>query len=179
MGAAYTFQAPIGLPGDVTRTEPASTIEPCKNQFATPVTQPGAPVLLDPTTQSVRGLVASDSGVTSIYGIVKRDFPFQTDQAAAGTFGAQTFGPGNLIAGKPVGVIKKGYVAVAVCTANGAIPGKDSPVFIWIAASTGQHIQGGFESVASGGNTIQLNQGQTYYNGNVDTNGNAELAFNL
>ena len=50
-------------------------------------------------------------------------------------------------------------------------------VYIWIAASSGAHVQGGFEADASSGNTVTLGS-KWKWGGPADANGNAELLFN-
>jgi hypothetical protein len=56
-------------------------------------------------------------------------------------------------------------------------PAKGAPVFIWVAAASGNHVVGGWEAVASGANTIQLDA-KSYFNGPPDANGITELVYN-
>jgi hypothetical protein len=50
---------------------------------------------------------------------------------------------------------------------------------VWCAASAGIHVQGGFESVATGGSTAALDVGRFSFNGPQDATGIVELAFNI
>ncbi len=52
MGAAFTFRAGAGFPGNVTRQE-NSIIEPALIDAAAPPLLYGVPVVIDPTTQGV------------------------------------------------------------------------------------------------------------------------------
>ena len=58
-------------------------------------------------------------------------------------------------------------------------PVKGGAVFVWCAATSGSHIQGGFESVASGGNTAALDTTRYQFNGPADANGNVEVCINI
>lgn len=174
---AFPFRMGAGFAGDVNRTHPAS-IEPNVNAPAgsNPATFTGQAVVYN-TVGQCRSVIAGDTALTQIAGITVRQFP--TQQATA----SQNFGEADLSTGYNTGVspanaldiLKSGYIMVPV---NGT-PIKGGIVYVWIAASTGNHVQGGFEAAATGGSTIALNEGQTYYNSGPDAYGICELAFNL
>lgn len=178
MGAAFTFRAGAGFAGAITRQE-NSIIEPVLIDASAPPLLYGVPVLIDPTTQGIRPLVAGDSALTAVYGVLVRPFP--TSQFSVSNFGNTPLGlVGVPPTSGPADVLISGYINVQVPLGQ-TVAVKNGSVFIWIAASTGAHVQGGFETVASGGNTIALSGAgsTTRYNGGQDANGILELVFNI
>lgn len=176
--AAFTFRMGAGFAGDVNRTHPAS-IEPCLIDAANPPLFYGEAVIADLTsTNGVRAPVAGDSGLASVFGVTVRPFPIQAGSGS--NFGAVALGvPGVPPASGVIDILKSGYIMVNLAGAAAALKG--SPVFVWVAASSGSHVQGGFEAAATGGSTVALDAtGDRYYfNGPADSNGIVELAFNL
>jgi hypothetical protein len=176
MGRARTCDVSIayrmaaGFPGDISRTHPA-TVEPAEMDPNNPPTAYGQAVVVDATTQGVRPLGASDGSLTDIYGITVRPFPIQTSTTSNAGIGAVT----PPVTG-PMDVIRRGCM---MATLNGStLSAKGQPVYVWIAASTGNHVQGGFEAAASTGNTIQLGM-KTTFNGPPDANGVVEIELNI
>lgn len=169
---AFAFRMGAGFPGDVNRSHPAS-IEPCMNDVQTPVTLFGQPVLCDTTDQSVRPFAAGDASdtVPAGYGISVRPYPFQ--QASASNFGEASIGAAPVPAGA-IDVLRAGYIMGKLNTGTAA---KGAPVYVWCAATSGSHIQGGLETAASSGNTVQLKNAT--FNGKADAQGNVEIAFNI
>lgn len=175
MGAAFTFRAGAGFPGEVTRQE-NSIIEPVVIDASAPPLLYGVPVVIDPTTQGIRPLVAGDSGLTAFYGILVRPFP--TSQASTTNFGNTPLGGAGVPpASGPASVLVSGYIAVQVPIGQ-TLATKNGAVFVWVAATSGAHIQGGFETVTSG-STITIPLSLARYNGGQDANGIIELAFNV
>jgi len=183
MGAAFTFRAGAGFPGAVSRQE-NSTIEPVLIDASAPPLLYGVPVIIDATTAGIRPLVAGDTAITNIYGVLVRPFP--TSQFSVSNYGNTPLGGAGIPpASGPADVLTRGYIIVQVPIGT-TVATKNSAVFVWIAATSGVHIQGGFETVASGGNTIAIagssyitGQGNTHFNGPQDANGLIELAFNI
>lgn len=177
--AAFTFRMPAGFAGAVTRTHPVG-IEPCLISVTNPVTAFGQPVVVDAadTNKGMRPLAAADQSLTTIEGITVRPFPFQ-QQTTSNLAGAVTLGT----AGTPptsgvIDILRQGYILVPV---NGS-PIKGGAVFIWTAASSGVHVQGGFEAATPGGSGMQISgvgSGKTFFNGGPDANGLVELAYNI
>ncbi len=171
--AAFTYRMGAGFPGDVNRTHPAS-IEPCLIDASAPPTAFGQPVVVDATTQGVRPLAAGDAALDAIYGVTVRPYPFQAD---AGTnYGAASFGAAAPPASGVIDVLRAGYIMMKANV--GSAPVKGGRVFIWVAATAGNHIQGQLESAASAGNTIELDE-KTYFNGTPDADGVVEVGFNI
>lgn len=181
--AAFTFRMGAGFAGDVNRSHPM-TIEPTLNDVTNPVLAYGLALLaVGAAPNSVRNLVAAtDGAITAIYGISVRPFP--TQQPTATNFGAQAFGSGTPPVQGSLDVLKGGYILVNV---NGvAHPVKGGQVYVYVAASAGSHVLGGFEAGA-GANLVSLDATATriYWNGPDDASavgagglGVAELVFN-
>lgn len=178
MGAAFTFRAGAGFPGEITRQE-NSISEPVVLNAATPPLLYGIPMVVDQTggaAGQVRPMVAGDVGLSNFYGVLVRTFP--SSQASATNFGNTPLGGAGVPPSSgPASLVISGYIAVQV-PAGSALANKNGLVFVWTAASTGAHVQGGFETAASGGNTAAIT-GTTHFNGPQDANGVIELVFNI
>lgn len=165
---AFQFRMGAGFPGDVNRTHPASIVPGLINT-TNPVAQYGFPAVIDGATSSYRGLIASDTGVTRIDGIIARPYPTQQ------MTGGMTAALGNAIppTSGVADFLEDGFI-IATCNNFAASPPqKGGAVYVWIAASTGNHVQGGFEAAASAGNTIALTNAR--WNGPTDANGVTEI----
>jgi hypothetical protein len=171
---AFTYRMNAGFAGDVNRGHPASIL-PCLADPTTPPTAFGQPVVAVAATNGVRPLAAGDGGLTDIFGITVRPYPTQSVAAAAYPYGDVILGGGAPAVKQPVDVLRAGYIFVSVV----GQPVKGGLVYIWTAASSGAHIQGGFESVAPGGSGIALPAGRFWWNSPPDNTGIAELAVVL
>jgi len=176
--AAFTFRMGAGFPGDVNRSHPM-TIEPALNDVTNPVLAYGLACLADAAApNAVRSILATDSGITAIYGVAVRPFPIQGTAATAQPFGAAGFGATQGPAAQlPIDVLKGGYIMVQLNGATAAVKG--GQVYVYVAASGGGHVQGGFEA-AAGANLIDLDAtgSRIYFNGPADATGIVELVFN-
>jgi len=171
---SFTFRMGAGFPGDVNRGHPAS-IQPCLIDANAPPTAYGQAVLVDPTTQGVRPIVAGDSAITDIWGTTCRPYPIQQSSTSANTnYGAQAYGSVAPPLAQPIDVMRAGYMIVSVVGS----PVKGGTVYIWYAASSGAHIQGGFEAANTGGSTLALSA-RYYWNSPPDSNGYAELLISF
>jgi hypothetical protein len=167
---AFKFRMTAGFVGSVNRMHPA-TIEPCLIDASAPPTAYGQPVVVDATTQGVRPLVAGDSALTAIYGITVRPFPFQQSTGGMSASFNTCVPPVTGV----IDVLRSGYILVQ---SNVTGVKKGGTVFIWVAATSGAHVQDQFEIVTSAGNTITLDA-KSSYNGTEDANKVIELAFNI
>lgn len=182
------FRMNQGWAGDITRTHPAPVL-PKQADPTNPPTLPGQGVIFDATSGKVRKLITGDgtsaassgtypfngvAGSVSLDGITVREFPIQ-QQTTSNNFGAVAIGNANLPTAFPVGIIPAGSIIVTLPTGASPLPG--GPVYIWNTASSGVHVQGGFEAAYSASNTILVANAK--WLSGVDANGNAELAFNL
>jgi len=171
---AFAFRMGAGFPGDVNRTHPTS-IEPALIDVNAPPTAYGQPVLVDATTQGVRPFAAGDQSntVPAGYGLTVRPYP--TQQSSASNFGAAAIGAATPPTNGAIDVMRAGYI-MAYLPAGGT-PVKGGLVYVWSAASSGAHVQGGIEAAYSAGNTTQLLNAT--FNGSPDSSGNVEIAFNI
>lgn len=181
---AFQFRMPAGFPGDVNRTHPADIV-PYMADTVNPPLYYGQPVVINTANNAVRALLATDTALTAVFGITVRPYPRQQQTSGANPmaapFGSVTPPPGE------ISILKSGFIMVPVYGAS-VLGGA---VFAWIAAASGNHVQGLFEIVAAGTNTIALGATSgavvsTYYNGTPDAsamiNSNinvVELAFNV
>lgn len=163
-GMAIKYRVGAGYAGTVNRTHPFS-VEPNKIDTTSPPTGYGKAVIVNTAGDAVRDMAAGDTGVTKIYGVAVRPYPTQQESGGmSAAIGAAT----PPVAGV-MDVLRYGYINVyAVGAAK-----KDGAVHLWIAASTGAHVQGTFESAASGGNTVAITNAK--FNGPPDTNGITEI----
>jgi hypothetical protein len=170
---AIQFRMQSGFAGDVNRTHPFD-IEPCLIDASAPPTAYGQAVVIDPTTQGVRPLVAGDSALTVIYGITVRPFP---QQLRTGGDAGSTLNSGTPPTSGVIDVLRRGFIMVPLPA--GQTPVKGAAVDVWFAASSGAHVQSGFEAVHTGGSSLTLAEGQTTFQGGVDSANVAEVAFNI
>lgn len=165
---AFTYRMGAGFPGDVNRTHPASILPGLMNTTS-PVLLYGNPVLVDTATNSIREVLVGDTAVTTIAGVLVRPYPTQqTTGGLSASIGAAVPPTSGV-----VDVLQDGFIMVRCNNFAAQQPTKAGAVFIWIAASTGAHVQGGFESVASAGNTIAITNAR--FNGPTDAAGVTEL----
>ena len=168
---AIRYRMQAGFPGDPNRAHPFS-IEPCLVDATNPPTQFGQAVVINRAANSVRAILAGDVALTHIWGVTVRPYPFQ--QFSATNYGAAAFGQATPPSNGSIDVLRWGYIMGLLNT--GALqPAKGDPVFIWCAATAGNHIQGGYETAASAGNTMALDPNSYEFNGPGDALGNIEI----
>lgn len=142
---SFGYRMGTGFPGDVNRTHPFSAV-PGLMDTTNPVRLYGDPVLINTAANSYRGLLTSDTAVTKIDGVLVRPYPIsQTTGGMTASFGAAV---------PPVGpsvcdVLNEGFILARCNNFAAQQPTKGGAVFIWVAASTGAHVLGGFESVTN------------------------------
>jgi hypothetical protein len=171
-GTAIQFRMGAGFPGAVNRSHPVS-IEPCLIDASAPPTLYGQAVLIDPTTQGVRPFVAGDQALIDAYGITVRPYPLQQNTV---TPALNTAVPP--IAGV-IDVLKNGYIMIGF-NKSGSAPVKNGQAYIWTAATSGAHIQGGWETAAPAGNGCLIGSpNRSYYQGGWDANDIGELVFHV
>jgi hypothetical protein len=168
---AFTFRMGAGFAGDVNRGHPCS-IQPCLIDSASPPTAYGQAVVVDSVSEGVRPIGAGDGAVVDLWGVTVRPYPIQQSTTSS-PYGEVPYGGAGVPSMQPIDVLRGGYIFVAVNILNGAV-NKGGSVFVWYTASGGGHTQGGFESAASGGNTIALSPAWSF-NSPTDSTGVAEL----
>lgn len=168
---AFAYRMGTGFPGDVNRTHPASIL-PCLVDASAAPTAFGQAVVIDTTTQGVRPVVSGDSAIDEIFGVTVRPYPFQ--QQSATNYGAASFGGGTPPQPGAIDILRAGYIMVNVV----GTPNKGGRVYIWYAASSGSHVQGGFEAANTGGSTLELNENY-FFNGPPGSDGVCELGITI
>lgn len=165
---AFVRRMPAGIPGAFSRGLGLCTVEP---QVITPSSDPTAPtsyglaVQIDADTGQVRMINNTD---TDAYGVLMRPYPTNSGNDGLGVSTPPARGV--------VDVMPRGYASVKL---NGATAAKKGgTVYVWFAASAGQHVQGGFEAGATGGSTLALPD-KWYFTGPADPNGNVEIGVNI
>ena len=191
---AFQFRMGAGFPGEVSRTHPVDILPSLIDSNAPP-TAYGQGVIIDATTSGVRPIATSgDTGVTALYGVTVRPYPFQQAQTNINYGGTENSSSGAIATIAPpvsgeIDVLVRGFIIVYVGNYAANPPVKGNQVYIWYAASSGNHTQGAFEAAATGGSTIAIGSpngngaatfGQNvYWNSGVDAYGYAELAFDI
>lgn len=161
------FRMNAGVPGDINRTHPFS-VEPALIGTVPP-TAYGIPVVTD-GAGGVRMLQATDTAVTAVWGFTVRPFPSQ--QSSGGM--TSSFGSATPPTSGVIDVLRQGYM-IGVLNDVTQTPVKGAAVFIWVAATSGVHTQGGIETAANGGNTCALDPARYAFNSGPDAQGNVEI----
>lgn len=169
---AFAYRMPVAVaPGEVNRAHPF-TIEPTAVMPTNPPLYFGQAVVVDRASQGVRPVAVADAALDDVYGFTCRPFPYQA--GSAGPYGADPLGGGTPAAAQPMDVLRSGYMVVA-CNGN---PRKGDPVYVWVGATGGGHVNGGVEAAATAGSTIALANTKTTFNGIPDASGLVEIIFN-
>lgn len=176
---AYTYRMGAGFPGDVNRTHPAEIEAALIDSTAGhAIAAYGNACVLDGTTFKARGYIAadaSDSVVSIPFGALVRSFPFQAPAGSSNA--AQGLGAATPPTSGLADFLRSGLI-MAQLNVGSTAPNKGGRVYIWCAATSGNHIQGGYETAASAGNTVELDPRFTF-NGGMDANSVAEISFNV
>lgn len=173
---AYVRRIPAGIPGTPSRGIGLATIEA---QLITPFGTTGAPASygvagqIDSVTGQFRIINSTD---TDAYGSLLRVYPTSDGGAAAPLNSG--FGPGVPPKSGVCDVMVRGYQSVLLQNAAAQPAKKGGTVYVWFAASNGNHVQGGYEAAATGGSTLALPD-KWYFTGGADANGNTEIAINI
>lgn len=162
---SYLYQAPSGVPGDVTRVdesnvEPAFLITPFPSNFG---------VAMKYVAGGVTPMVAADAA--SVFaGVLARAVPGISQSNASEA--VNTFQPNQL---EVNGLCTRGYMNVVV---NAGTPVRGANVYIVQTASSG-HPAGAFETTSNSGNNVALTGtivgNVTWASDGVDSFGNAEI----
>lgn len=166
---AFTYRMTAGIPGDINRVHPFEVFPGLMN-VTNPVRLYGDPTRVDTATSSYRGFIAADQNdATGVRcdGILVRAFPIQQQSggmsAALGT--AAPVQPGVH------DYIRNGCVMVKLPAGQAVVKGGQA--FVWCTASTGAHVQGGFENALDAGDTVPLTN--VRFTGPADALGNVEV----
>lgn len=162
---SYLYQAPAGVPGDITRTdesnvEPAMLITPFPANYG---------VAMKYVAGGITPFVAADTAAV-VGGILARAVPGISQSSS--NEAVATFQPNQ---SEPQGLCVRGYISVFV---NAGTPARGGAVYIVQTASSG-HLAGQFETTANAGNNVALTGtlvgNFTWASDGVDASGNAEV----
>ena len=172
---SFTYRMGAGFPGDVNRTHPFNVL-PGQIDTTHPVGLYGDPVILDATSHMYRAFIAGDGAASpalNIAGVAVRPYP--TQQTTGGL--TATIGAAAVNLNQPLDVLSMGYIVVKCNNFGTNAPTKGGAVFIWCAATSGAHIQGGFEAAASSTNTVPV--ANAFWNGPTDAAGITEMSVGM
>lgn len=162
---SFLFQAPSGVPGDVTRVddssiEPAMLITPFPSNYGVPMKY---------AVGGITPMVAADAAAV-FCGVLARAVPGISQSSVNES--VSVFSPNQ---SEPQGLCKRGYISI-IC--NAGTPVRGQPVYVVQTASVG-HPAGAFETTANGGNNVALSGtivgNVTWAADGVDSFGNAEI----
>lgn len=159
---AFPYRMGAGFAGDINRTHPFDAM-PALMDPTNPSTRYGNALLVNTAANTYRTLLIGDVAVVAIHGILVRPYPVQQGSTS------QALGAGVPPTSGIIDVLTSGLIMANVV---GAVT-KRGPLFVWVAATGGGHVQGGFEAAATGGSTAAIANG--YFNGPADANGVAEV----
>lgn len=162
------YRMSAGFAGDVNRFHPASIV-PRLMDAANPIRQYGDPCILG-AANSVRGFIAADvTTPVKIRGILVRP---QVTQAISATM-TSTIGGGTPPTGAaPVDILEQGYGMAKCNNVAAGSPVMGGAVYIWVAASAGSDVQGGFRGAANASAVLVSN---AEWMSPPDANGVAEI----
>jgi hypothetical protein len=164
---SYQYRMPGGMPGDVNRFHPASIVAGLIDS-ANPARRYGDPVVFG-AANNYRCFNAGDTALTKINGVIARPYPIQ--QQSTTNYGAAALGAAVPPTSGIADYLESGFIMTQVPT--GQTPKKGDAVFVWCAANSGSHVQGGFENAASAGNTAAI--ANAVFWGPPDSAGNVEI----
>jgi len=164
---SYTFQAPNGVPGDITRTD-ESNVEPIMLvQDSVPQYPQAFGVPLVYATGGARDFQSGDTAA-SFAGVLIREVPSIAGPGDQGQFSPTVPNPAE-----PNGMCVRGYVSVLVAAGT---PTRGGVVYIQVTAHNGVN-PGAFRADGTdSGNAVALSSTQaSWASDGVDAFGNAEL----
>lgn len=168
---AISYVLPAGAPGTITRMHPDS-VWPSLIDGTSPPLYYGEGVVIDPTTQGVRPLAAGDTALTDVYGITVRPFPLQQTSGGMSASNNSATPPAFGI----IDVLTFGGILIQF-NASGSAPVKGAQPYAWIAATSGAHTQGLWETASSGSTIAIGTPPRTNYQGGWDANNVGEIDF--
>lgn len=164
---AYSFRMPFGFAGDITRASTSvGSVETQAFNASLPFASFGIPGKI------ASGLFVPLAVVGDVtpYGFLVRPYPI-TGLNASDPLGTAV---PNCTAGQEANVLRRGYINAA-CNAGVAALG--GVVYVRYANPSGVLVVGGLEATSVGGSNVALTN--AVWMGPADTNGVAEIAFNI
>jgi hypothetical protein len=163
---SYLFQAPTGVPGDITRSD-ETNVEPAMLVAASTVFAQAFGIPMKYVAGGIQQFNGGAETKADFAGVLIREVPQQAGVGDTGQFSGTL--PNPL---QPQGLAVRGYVSVKCVTGT---PARGGVVYIQIIAAGGFSV-GDFRASADGGNTIALDAVQAEWaTDGVDADLNAEL----
>jgi hypothetical protein len=170
---AYTFRMNAGIPGELSRFQTlGTTVTPETMNTATPVLEYGVPVIVN--NSGVRPLVATDVTADLEAGFLVRPYP-GGDRTLGFPSGVIPYGSGTPPNIGVVDLMRRGFMTVRL--AGAAAPQRNSPVWVWTAATAGANVQG--RVVAADPTTSGFKLNRAFFRGPADAAGNTEIGYNI
>lgn len=165
---AYTFSAPNGVPGDITRTD-ESNAEPAMLVAASgPVYAQAFGIPMKYVAGGIQQFNGGAETKASFAGVLVREVPQQAAVGDQGQFSGTIPNPVQ-----PQGLLVRGYVSV-ICAAG--TPARGGTVYVQIVANAGVAVGSFRADGTDSGNAIALDAVQAEWaTDGLDSNGNAEL----
>lgn len=167
MVPAYLYQAPTGVPGDITRTD-ETNVEPAL-QAVQGSDYPKVGMGVKYTSDGTGIQVPSGSAATTFAGVMVREVPSISNSSSDDS----SFSPQTPLLDEPVGLAVRGYVSV-ICAVG--TPVRGGAVY-WQVTDNGGVKAGSFRADGTdSGNAVLLTATQAEWASNgVDADLNAEL----
>jgi hypothetical protein len=163
---AYLFQAPNGIPGDITRTD-ETNVEPAMLIAASTVFAQGFGIPMKYVAGGIQQFNGGAEAPADFAGVLVREVPSISGSLASG-FTDNVPNPDV-----PQGLAVRGYVSVKAWGSAAVLRG--GSVFVQIITNGGVPV-GGFRADDDGGNAIELTTQQAEWaSDGKDADGNAEL----
>lgn len=167
MAPAYLYQAPTGIPGDITRTD-ESNVEPAMLIAASAVFAQKFGIPVKYVAGGIQQFNGGAETAPDFAGVLVREVPSISGSAASdASFDGTVPNPEQV-----QGLCVRGYVSVKCVTGT---PARGGVVYVQIIAAGGFSV-GDFRASADGGNTIALTATQAEWaTDGKDADSNAEL----
>lgn len=168
---AYTFSAPAGVAGDITRTD-ESNVEPAQLVAASSVYPSAYGIPMKYVTGGIQQFNGGAEDKTAFAGVLIREVP-SISGALADDSAAPPAGGSPWANNVPAGLLVRGYVAV-VCAAG--TPARGGTVYVQIVAHSGVAVGAFRADGTDSGNAIALDAVQAEWaSDGKDSNNVAEL----
>lgn len=164
---SYTFSAPNGVPGDITRPD-ESNIEPAMLVAVSTVFAQAFGIPVKYVAGGIQQFNGGGETAASFAGVLIREVPQQAGATDLGQFNGTI--PNPL---QPQGLCVRGYVSI-LCAAG--TPARGGVVYVQIVANGGIGVGAFRADGTDGGNAVALTATQAEWaTDGVDSAGNAEL----
>lgn len=162
---AYLFQAPTGVPGDITRTD-ETNVEPAMLVANSGVFAAAYGIPMKYVTGGIQQFSGSEAA-TAFAGVLVREVPSQANNVASD----QVYTPTAPYSAQVQGLAVRGYVAV-LCTLG--TPARGGTVYI-VTSNGGTGAIGDFQATSSAFNVALTATQAEWASDGMDASGNCEL----